>query len=112
MAEKATLKGATKGLVTNPAFEALAKTDDILAVIGIIILLGVVISAYSAYWTGRVAQAQYNKEFSKDKDKDNKKKNAALIIGTVGLIAIAALLWYIIKRNEKVTTIPVAQNLN
>lgn len=114
MSDKATLKAASKGMVTNPAFEALAKTDDILAIIGIIILAGVVISAYGAYWQGRVAQAQFNRDFvaEKDKQKSKGKSMTALIVGGVGLAGIIALLYYVIQRREKVTTIPVSASAN
>jgi hypothetical protein len=106
MAEKASLKEASKGFVLNPALSALAKTDDILAIIGVIILGGVVISAYGAYWQGKVAQAQFARDFDKGKEKG--KGKGALIVGSIALVGILLLLYYVMMRREKVTTIPVA----
>ena len=46
------------------ALESLGRTDDMLAVIGVIMLAGVLVSSYGAFWQGRLAAAQFKKQCS------------------------------------------------
>ena len=64
------------------AMDSLAKTDDMLAVIGIIMLLGVIVSSYGAFWQGRLAQASYNDECKCEKPSEEKsaKKNTSFFL--------------------------------
>ena len=48
------------------ALESLGRTDDMLAVIGVIMLAGVLVSSYGAFWQGRLAAAQFKQQCSGD----------------------------------------------
>lgn len=84
------------------AMDSLAKTDDMLAVIGIIMLLGVIVSSYGAFWQGRLAQASYNSECKCEDPKNGKvakKKNGFLWIGVViFVLASMGIIYIFIKK--------------
>ncbi len=60
--------GIGKDTLMPEALKSLARTDDILAVIGIIMLAGVIVGMYGSYWQGKAAKEQYQS------DVKNKKK--------------------------------------
>lgn len=84
--------------------DSLAKTDDMLAVIGIIMLLGVIVSSYGAFWQGRLAQASYNAECKCEKPKEGeviKRKNGFFLIAAIiFVIASAAIIYIFVKKPE------------
>jgi len=80
------------------AIEAIGKTDEMLAVIGVIMIVGVIVSAYGSLWQGNLAKKQYKQECSPNMIPEEKKS----IWQTVGLMAVAAIvggliIWYIFK---------------
>ena len=85
------------------AVDSLARTDDMLAIIGIIMLLGVVVSSYGAFWQGRLAKAQFNYECNKPTEEQNeeadKRKTTAYII-TVSVVTATflALIIYVFRK--------------
>ena len=54
----------TASMKASSAVDSLARTDDMLAVIGIIMLVGVIVSSYGAFWQGRLAAAQFRDQCS------------------------------------------------
>jgi hypothetical protein len=102
--ESSSVKSSMRGVAMNPALEALARTDDLLALIGIVILGGVIVSAYGAYWQGKIAKASYKKDFAKgSKEKDN---TMIVVAGSVTLAVVIVILYLIIKKRaqEKMQT--------
>lgn len=92
-----------RNMVSNPAFDSLAKTDDMLAIIGVIILAGTVVGAYGSYWQGRVAQSQYNKEFVGKEDtveQAKRKTQKALLLGSIAVVGTIGVLYYLSKKGE------------
>lgn len=77
------------------AVEALAKTDDMLAIIGFIMLLGVIVSAYGSWWQGNLARKQY-KEECKPNVVPDKNDNARSILYMVLAAVFGALIIYFI----------------
>jgi hypothetical protein len=80
------------------AIEAIGKTDEMLAVIGVIMIVGVIVSAYGSLWQGNLAKKQYKQECSPNIIPEEKKS----MWQTVGLMVLAALvggliIWYIFK---------------
>jgi len=90
----------------NQGIESLARTDDMLAFIGIIMLFGVIISAYGAFWQGRLAAAQYKHECSATQPpisaaEDHKKTIRYTIIVSVISILLIAYVIYIFRKQIK-----------
>ncbi len=90
----------------NQAAESLAKTDDMLAVLGVIMLLGVIISAYGSFWQGRLASAQFKQECSanptaQDPATEKKKTLRYTIIITASVVLILAIMVYIFRKQFK-----------
>lgn len=86
--------------------DSLAKTDDMLAVIGIIMLLGVIVSSYGAFWQGRLAQASYNDECKCEKPKEGqseKNNNRFFYIAAAIFLIAGALIIYIFKKKGSET---------
>jgi membrane protein YqaA with SNARE-associated domain len=97
------MKSAIQGTLSNPAMDSLAKTDDMLAIIGAIVLAGTVIGAYGSYWQGRHAKAEYEKNLTGKTDtldKAKKKTQNALLFGSIGVVATAGLLYYLSVKGE------------
>ena len=92
--------GKTSMKVGN-AVESLAKTDDMLAIIGVIMLLGVVFSAYGSLWQGLLASKQYKEECSPNiiQKESNSKKIAIALIG--GVLLGALVIFLIFKTKSK-----------
>lgn len=91
---------------TNQAMESLAKTDDMLAFIGIIMLAGVIVSSYGAYWQGKYAKASYNNECtngdtSLSADAAKHKRNVYIGIGI--FIIVSGILLFVFKRKASKT---------
>lgn len=86
------------------ALSSLARTDDMLAVIGVIMLLGVLFSSYGAYWQGRLASAQFKKECSPDSPvlsaEEKKKSRGFIILVVLAVVIVTALLIYIFRKNK------------
>jgi len=86
------------------ALESLGRTDDMLAVIGIIMLVGVIVSSYGAFWQGRLAAAQFKDKCSCEPGQTgqiehaNAKTLAYQIGTTVVSILIVALIIYIFRK--------------
>jgi len=90
----------------NQAAESLAKTDDMLAVLGIIMLFGVIISAYGSFWQGRLAAAQFRQECSAGTAGQSAatEKNKTLrytVIITTSVLLIIGLMIYIFRKQIK-----------
>ena len=62
------MKEKAKDILTGEALKSLAKTDNLLVALNIIMLVGVVASIYGAFWQGRYAKLSYEKE-SKNKNR-------------------------------------------
>ena len=80
------------------AVEALAKTDDMLAIIGFIMLLGVIVSAYGSWWQGNLARKQYNEECKPNiinEDKENSYRVVFLMI--IAAITGGLIIYYVFK---------------
>jgi hypothetical protein len=99
---KITGLGKTSMKVGN-AVESLAKTDDMLAIIGVIMLLGVVFSAYGALWQGLLASKQYREECSPNvvQKESSSKKIALALIGGVLLGALVIFLIFRMKSKKQ-----------
>ena len=82
------------------AMDSLAKTDDMLAVIGFIMLAGVIVSSYGAYWQGKYARASYKKECTLEALSANEKaKNRNYILIGLGIFLImGAIIIFVFKR--------------
>lgn len=90
------------------AVESLAKTDDMLAIIGVIMLLGVVFSAYGSLWQGLLASKQYKEECSPNvPQKESSKK---VVFALIGGVLIGALIIYVLFRmkSKKPVTLALA----
>lgn len=80
------------------AIEAIGKTDEMLAVIGVIMIIGVIVSAYGSLWQGNLARKQYKEECTPE----SMPKETKTIWQTVALMVVAALIgagiiWYVFK---------------
>lgn len=80
----------------NSAIDSLAKTDDMLAIIGFIMLLGVIVSAYGSYWQGNLAKKTYKEECKPNAVKDEKENNARTILYMILAAVFGALIIYFI----------------
>ena len=90
----------------NNSLESLARTDDMLAVIGIIMLVGVIVSSYGAFWQGRLASAQFKKECSAtsppiSQQQEHQKTMRYTILVTVVSLLILGLIVYIFRKQFK-----------
>lgn len=87
------------------AVEALAKTDDMLAVIGFIMLLGVIVSAYGSWWQGNLARKQYNEECKPNVVKDEKENKSRTVLYMILAAVFGALIiYFIFKFKDKQST--------
>jgi hypothetical protein len=87
-------------LKVGNALEALGRTDDMLAVIGVIMLLGVFFSSFGSYWQGVLARDEYYKVCEKTGNCDDvgiKSFKYYLILIVSGII-ILGLIRYIYRR--------------
>ncbi len=84
------------------ALESLGRTDDMLAVIGIIMLVGVIVSSYGAFWQGRLAAAQFKDQCSCKPGQTGQIEQAKTLAYTIGTtvvsILIVALIIYIFRK--------------
>lgn len=100
------VKHVAEGMASGDAMRSLGRTDDMLAVIGIIMLLGVIISSYGEYWQGVYAKASYKNQCncpgsSVQQGEDHKKLTTEYIIGvSIISLAVIAVIVYIFKRNK------------
>ena len=86
----------------NQAAESLAKTDDMLAVLGIIMLMGVIISAYGSFWQGRLASLQYHQSVDpKTQSVVQGKTTRYAVIITLAVLLIIGLMVYIFRKQIK-----------
>lgn len=90
----------TQAMRVNQAAESLAKTDDMLAILGIIMLLGVGISAYGSFWQGRLAAAQFKGQCSAEQQQqiEDKKTTRFMIVSVIIGITVIGLIIYILKK--------------
>lgn len=92
----------TASMKASNAVESLARTDDMLAVIGIIMLVGVIVSSYGAFWQGRLAAAQFKDQCScKPGDVAQTEQNKTLkftITVTSATLLILGLIIYIFRK--------------
>ena len=90
----------------NSAIDSLAKTDDMLAIIGFIMLLGVIVSAYGSWWQGNLARKQYKEECSPKEIKDEKSNSGRVILlMIVAAFAGGLIIYYIFNIKGKKNTI-------
>lgn len=89
-------------LKVGNAIEEIGKTDEMLAVIGVIMLLGVIVSAYGSLWQGNLARKQYNEECTPGSIKENEIKNSKIILYLI-LAAITGgfIIYFILKIKSK-----------
>jgi hypothetical protein len=84
------------------ALESLGRTDDMLAVIGIIMLVGVIVSSYGAFWQGRLAAAQFKDKCSCEPGQTGQIEHAKTLAYTIGTtvvsILIVTLIIYIFRK--------------
>jgi predicted histidine transporter YuiF (NhaC family) len=89
----------------NGSLESLARTDDMLAVIGLIMLFGVIISAYGSFWQGRLAASQFKQQCSTDPNTQNaveqKKTIKYTITVIVATLLIMGLMVYVFRKQFK-----------
>ena len=92
----------TASMKAGNALESLGRTDDMLAVIGIIMLAGVIVSSYGAFWQGRLAAAQFKDQCScKPGEVAQTEQNKTLkftITVTSATLIILALIIYIFRK--------------
>lgn len=60
------MKEKAKDILTGEALKSLAKTDNLLVVLNIVMLVGVVATIYGAYWQGKYAKRHYKLETEKN----------------------------------------------
>lgn len=105
------MKGFGKSAAKFDALGSLARTDDMLAVIGIIMLVGVIVSSYGAFWQGRLASAQYKKECTASGSpvqQDEQKKSVKYTVLMVSVtVLILGLMVYIFRKQfrDKITSV-------
>lgn len=89
----------------NQSLESLARTDDMLAILGLIMLAGVIISAYGSFWQGRLAQAEFKGKCSADPTQstqdEHKKTIRFTVIVTAVTIFILGFIIYIFRKQLK-----------
>ena len=76
----------------NQSLESLARTDDMLAVLGLIMLAGVIISAYGSFWQGRLAQAEFRGRCSTQPNETEQDEHQKTVRFTILMSAVAILL--------------------
>ena len=59
------MKEKVKDILTADALKSLAKTDNLLVALNVIMFVGVVASIYGAYWQGKYAKYSYEKDTHK-----------------------------------------------
>jgi hypothetical protein len=77
-----------------------------LAVLGIIMLFGVIISAYGSFWQGRLASAQFKNQCSatnatQNQAAEHSKTVRYTIIITVSALLIIGLMVYVFRKQFK-----------
>lgn len=85
----------------NQGIESLARTDDMLAVIGIIMLVGVFVSSFGAFWQGKLAKAQFKNQCSAENppaDDGVKSSKRYTAIMTITGILLVAVIIYIFRK--------------
>lgn len=80
------------------AIEAIGKTDEMLAVIGVIMIVGVIVSAYGSLWQGNLAKKQYKEQCSPNVIPEEKKSmwQTVALMGVAAIVG-ALIVWYIFK---------------
>ena len=88
--------------------ESLGRTDDILAVIGIIMLLGVLVQSYGSFWQGVYARAAYKNECNvagspptPAQVEQAKKTKRWIIIGIIITLLVIGAIIYIMRKDIK-----------
>lgn len=79
-------------LKVNQSLESLARTDDMLAVLGLIMLAGVIISAYGSFWQGRLASAQFKNQCTTEPSQSQQNEHQKTVRFTILMSAVAILL--------------------
>ena len=90
-------------IATGEVMTSLARTDDILAVIGIIILIGISISSYGTFWQGVLAREQYDQISPPGSTKANVKKGKRqmlLALAVISIIIIGAVFYGIMTSKK------------
>ena len=59
------MKEKVKDILTADALKSLAKTDNLLVALNIVMLVGVIATIYGAYWQGRYAKASYKRDYER-----------------------------------------------
>lgn len=59
------MKEKAKDLLTGEALKSLAKTDNLLVALNIVMLVGVIATIYGAYWQGKYAKNSYKRDFER-----------------------------------------------
>lgn len=90
----------------NQAAESLAKTDDMLAVLGFIMLAGVFISSYGSLWQGRLAEAEFKGRCvvnpkQQQQIEDKKTTRFIVVMSVIGVITIGLIIYILKKRIVK-----------
>jgi len=100
----------SKAALSEKVFTSLARTDDILALIGVIILIGTIAEAFGGYWQGVLAKNQYIKEFvagegTPQEIEDIRKRDKKILIITIIVTAIVGIvIGYSVSRKKKCGT--------
>jgi hypothetical protein len=97
-------------LKVGNAIEALGRTDDMLAVIGVIMLLGVFFSSFGSYWQGIMAREEYNNECIKNGncgDVRAKSFQYYIILASLGVV-ILLIIRYIYQRKKGSSSMAMA----
>ena len=100
------MKAFLKKFSEHNAIESLARTDDMLALIGIILLLSIIVEGYGGFWRGVKAKKEY--EHLCETDKHKKKKNHLqifLVAGFLALVAITFVYLYIIGKKKQIAKV-------
>ena len=96
---------AMKAARVDDAIMALGRTDNVLAVIGVILMSGVIASAYGAIWQGRLAQKQFNEQCVAQPNGTNvvqeqKKTKAILYISITIIVILVFFMIYTFSRRK------------
>ena len=96
------VKDFGKSAAKFDALGSLARTDDMLAVIGIIMLMGVIVSAYGSFWQGRLASSQFKQQCAgpvpTTPSVEQNKTTKYTIAITVSVLLIIGLMVYIFRK--------------
>jgi|688.fasta_scaffold38852_5 cytoskeletal protein RodZ len=104
------VKDIGKSAAKFDALGSLARTDDMLAVIGIIMLVGVIISSYGAYWQGRLASAQYKKECTSlspplsNGEEESKNRRFTILMVVITVLILGLIIWIFRSGIKKAVT--------